>query len=140
MKGLRSPGRMIRGFSILIIMPAVLCLACLSCQTHVTPPPVVTWEDNGPDSTVLNILVQTPQGLIMYGQSVNLALSQDSLNGKLLVRRTPTNATGIAVFRKLYPRVIYYNCYAVNSVQTFYGSGHVHLRPSAKRDTVLIVY
>lgn len=140
MKGKHSPGCKFRGIRIFLFVFPVLCVALLTCKPSVSPPPVVTWEDDGPDSTVLSILVQTPQGLIMYGQSVNLALSQDSLNSKLLVRRTPTNTTGIAVFRKLYPRVIYYNCYAVNSVQAFYGSGHVHLQPSAKRDTVLIVY
>jgi len=133
-------GRMVQGLRISIFILPLLCITILSCQKHVNPPPVATWEDNGPDSTVLSIFVQTPQGLIMYGQFVNLALSQDSLNNKLLVRRTATNATGIAIFRKLYPRIIYYNCYAVNNVQTFYGSGHIHLLPSAKRDTVLIVY
>jgi hypothetical protein len=140
MKGQGSTGRIFRGFRIFVFLLPFICLAALSCKTKVSPPPVFTWEDDGPDSTVLNILVQTPQGLLMYGQSVNLALSQDSLNSKLLVRRTPTNTMGIAVFRKLYPRIIYYNCYAVNSVQTFYGSGLVHLLPSARRDTVLIVY
>jgi hypothetical protein len=141
MRGFYFRGKIIPGFSVFLFTLLVLCFPILSCnKKNIPPPPVITWEDNGPDSTVLRILIQTPQGLILYGQYVNLALSQDSLNSKILVRRTPTNVSGVAVFRKLYPRVIYYNCYAVNSVQTYYGSGHIHLRPASVRDTVLIVY
>ena len=103
-------------------------------------PPLPTWEDNGADSATLRVLVQTNQGTIFYGQNVNLALSRDSLSAKLLVRQVPTNTYGIAVFRKLYPRIIYYNCYVITSTRNFYGSGYLRLPAGAMKDTILIVY
>lgn len=113
----------------------------LACTKHGTDPaPIPVWEDNSNDSAGLRINVQNSQGLFLYGQYVNLALSRDSLNTSLLVRRTATNTAGVAVFRKLYPRIIYYNCFAITNGQTFFGSGSARLMPGITKDTLLIVH
>jgi len=126
---------------IIVCGMAVFCIFLLSCMKHGTDaPPVPVWEDNAADSARLNILVQTPQGMILIGQYVNLALSRDSLSKSLLVRKTATGAGGVVIFRKLYPRVIFYNCMAVTSGQTFFGSGSVSLSAGSIKDTMLIVH
>jgi len=113
----------------------------LSCaKSGSNPPPVAVWEDNSSDSASLNLTVQSAQGQILVNQYVNLALSTDSLNAGNLVRKTATNSAGVAVFRKLYPRIIYFNCVAVTSTQTFYGSGKVRLLPGMVKDTILTVH
>jgi hypothetical protein len=119
---------------------AVVCLLVLSCAKSSSDTPVQAWEDDGADSARLNILLQTPQGLILMGQYISLGLSSDSLSKSLLVRKTASGAGGVAVFRKLYPRKIFYNCIAVTNGQTFYGSGNVRLNASSTKDTTLIVH
>ncbi|MEI7490616.1 MAG: hypothetical protein WCK92_04395 [Bacteroidota bacterium] len=119
----------------------VIFLFLLSCTKHNTDPvPIPVWEDNSSDSAVLRIHVQTTQGLVQYNQYVNLALSRDSLNNNLLVRRTVTGTSGTAIFRKLYPRIIYYNCFAITNGQTFFGSGVARLLPGMTKDTLLTVH
>ena len=116
-------------------------LLLMSCMKSTTPaPPVPVWEDNGADSTTLKIAVQTAQGLVLVGQYVSLALSRDSLSANNLVRKTPTNGLGVAVFSKMYPRVIYYNCIAVTFGNTYFGSGWLRLSAGVKKDTILIVH
>ena len=119
----------------------IFCLLMLSCvKKNPEPVPVPVWEDNSADSARLNIRVQTAQGLLLTaGTSIKLALSPDSLTQSLLVRLSSTNAAGVAVFRKLYPRKLYYNCIAITNVQTFYGSGWARLSPGLTTDTTLIV-
>ena len=119
---------------------AVVCLLTLSCAKHSSDTPVQTWEDNGADSARLNILLQTPQGLILMGQYISLALSSDSLSKSQLLRKTATGAGGVAIFRKLYPRRIFYTCIAVTNGQTFFGSGNVRLKAASTKDTILIVH
>jgi len=118
------------------------CLFLLSCVKYSTEPlPIPVWEDNSADSARLNILVKTAQGLLLTaGTSVKLALSQDSLTKSLLVRLSSTNAAGVVIFRKLYPRKLYYNCIAITNDQTFYGSGWARLSPGLTTDTTLIVH
>ncbi|MCX6283647.1 MAG: hypothetical protein NTW31_05375 [Bacteroidetes bacterium] len=119
----------------------VICLFLLSCTKHNTDPvPLPVWEDNSSDSAILRVHVQTSQGLIQYNQYVNLALSRDSLNNNLLVRRTVTSTSGTAVFSKLYPRIIYYSCFAITNGQTFFGSGVARLMPGITKDTLLTVH
>lgn len=126
---------------LLVPVAAILCLGAMACHSHGTePPPVADWEDNSADSARLNINVQTPQGWILYGQYVDLALSQDSLNKSVLVRRVPTNTLGFAIFRKLYPRVYFYKCYAVTNGQSFFGTGKTRLLPAQTKDTILNVH
>ena len=125
---------------LMMYMAAIFCLFLLSCIKHgQEPTPLPVWEDNTADSARLNILVQTRQGYIFTGQYVNLALSSDSLSKNILVRKTVSNGAGISVFRKLYPRVIYYNCIAITPSQAFFGSGRIRLSAGMTRDTTLIV-
>jgi len=120
---------------------ALICIFLLACTKHSTDPvPFPVWEDNSSDSAVLRVNVQNSQGMVLFGQYVNLALSRDSLNNNQLVRRTSTNTAGVAVFRKLYPRIIYYNCFAITSGQTFFGSGVARMIPGMTKDTLLIVH
>ncbi|MCX6282337.1 MAG: hypothetical protein NTU51_10280 [Bacteroidetes bacterium] len=117
------------------------CLFILACTKHSTDTaPLPVWEDTGADSVRLRINVQNSQGLVLYGQYVNLALSRDSLNANMLVRRIATNTSGTSVFSRLYPRIIYYNCYAITSGQTYFGSGVARLLPGINKDTLLIVH
>jgi len=78
--------------------------------------------------------------MVLVGQYVSLALSKDSLSASNLVRKTQTNGSGIAVFSKMYPRVIYYNCMAVTFGNTYFGSGSIRLLPGVKKDTILMVH
>jgi len=127
--------------NIIIPLTVIFILIILSCVKSGGDPPVIpVWEDNSADSARLNILVQTPQGLIQVDQYVSLALSKDSLGNKLLVRQVKTGLGGIAVFRKLYPRILYYNCVAITNGQTFFGSGSARMLPGMRKDTVLIVH
>jgi hypothetical protein len=126
---------------MIIYSMAIFCLFLLSCQKNGSgPSPIPVWEDNSADSARLNILVQTSQGMVLTGQYANLALSRDSLTNNLFVRKTGTGGTGVAVFRKLYPRILYYNCVAVTSGQTFFGSGSARLSAGLTKDTTLIVH
>ena len=117
-------------------------LFCFSCTKHeITAPPVTTWEDTGPDSAALRIIVRTAQGKLVSSQYVNIALSSDSLKNKILVRNPAyTNASGIVTFRRLYPRIIFYDCKVIQSTDIFYGAGSVRLIPGATKDTTLMVY
>jgi len=101
--------------------------------------PLPGWEDTGADSATLNIWVQTNQGFLVFGQYVNLALSQDSLNHSLLVRRQLTNGQGAAVFNRLFPLHYYYNCFSVSYTGSLFGASHIYIGPSQIKDTVLIV-
>lgn len=133
-----NPADKIRLYLAVLLLIVFWAIACQKQNTDIPPLPV--WEDNGSDSATLKINIQTAQGIKIYGQYVNLALSSDSLNKRILVRQTPTNSAGFANFRKLYPRVIYYNCYVIIQASTYYGSGYVRLRPGMVKDTILTVY
>ena len=102
--------------------------------------PVTPWENTGPDSARLTVTVQTQAGILMVGSYVNLALSQDSLNKNLLVRRVMTDGVGKAVFSRLYPRKFYSNCFAYIEGKSLFGSFRITIMPYAVRDTVLIVH
>jgi hypothetical protein len=139
MKKICHTGRMLPAVTAVII--GLLFFSSLISCNKTTPNsnPIPTWEDNGADSAVLRILVQTQQGQFLIGQYVNLALSLDSLNKKVLVRQTQTNSAGVAVLRKLYPRVIYFNCIAITASGALSGTGHVRLQASSTKDTILTV-
>ncbi len=120
---------------------AMVSLFFLSCVKKGSDPvPVPIWVDETADSARLNILVQTPQGLILVNQYVNLALSRDSLGNSIRVRTERTSIAGVAIFRRLYPRMIYYNCFAVTNGQSFFGSGNARMLPGMTKDTILIVH
>ena len=121
-----------------ILISTFIGISCKKSSPDI--PPITNWEDNGYDSATLRIIIQNAQGIKIYGQYVNLALSKDSLNNRILVRQTPTNSAGVAIFRKLYPRVLYYNCYAVTQATTYFGSGNVRLSAGMVKDTILTVY
>jgi hypothetical protein len=132
-------------YSNALLMPvliiAIASLFFISCRKTTSDPIVIpVWEDNSADSAKLSIKVMTPQGMVLVGQYVNLALSTDSLAKKILVRSTPSNTSGSAVFNKLYPRKFYYNCIALNNGITYFGSGSANMLPSSTKDTTLIVY
>ncbi|MEI6889093.1 MAG: hypothetical protein ACOYM0_07105 [Bacteroidales bacterium] len=120
---------------------ALMCFLVIACISKSTEPtPIRLWVDEGADSAKLNILVQTPQGLILVNQYVNLALSRDSLANSIRVRSERTSIAGKAIFSKLYPRIIYYNCFAVTNGQSFFGSGSARMLPGMTKDTTLIVH
>lgn len=121
-----------------ILISTFIGISCKKSNPDV--PPIPVWEDNGTDSATLRISLQNAQGIKIYGQYINLALSKDSLNNRTLVRQTATNSAGIANFRKLYPRVFYYNCFVVTQVGTYFGSGYVRMNPGMVKDTILTVY
>jgi len=133
--------RMVHALRIAVFATTAGVFLLISCMKNTTPPPPVpVWENNGADSLTLRIAVQTAQGMVLVGQFVSLALSKDSLSNNNLVRKTPTNGAGVAVFSKMYPRIIYYNCMAVTYGNSYFGSGSVRLRPGIRKDTILIVH
>jgi len=118
-----------------------MVVAVASCnKLEENEPPVAPWENTGPDSARLTVTVQTQSGILMVGSYVNLALSQDSLNKNLLVRRVMTDGVGKAVFSRLYPRKFYSNCFAYIEGKSLFGSFRITIMPYAVRDTVLIVH
>jgi len=121
-------------------IPCILLLYACGHKLGNNLEPIPIWENKKADSVTFRVTVQTMNGTYLYGEYVNLALSLDSLNKGTLVRRTMTNSLGIAEFRRLYPRVYYYNCFVTNELGTFFGSGHASLPPYAIRDTILVVY
>jgi len=124
-----------------IILFAFIILAAASChKIGDDPQPIPTWENTKADSATLRILIETMNGTPLPGQYVNLALSLDSLNKGILVRRTMSNSLGITEFRRLYPRKFYYNCFANYENGTLFGSGYLILAPYAVKDTFLVVY
>jgi len=116
-------------------------LVFFSCGHKLEPPPnpIPVWVDNDADSATLTLTVETEQGIFLAGQNVNLALSADSLSKDLLVRQTFTDGVGRAIFRQLYPRRIFFNCYAKYASQPLYGIGQINLPPFSIRDTILTV-
>lgn len=125
-------------FLFLLIISGLLA----SCRkpSGEPPPPVPVWEDNSADSASLSVTVKTSLGILVAGQYVNLALSSDSLKNQVLVREPGyTNAAGIASFRKLYPRKIFFDCKVITATQVYYGTATINLVPGGNKDTVLIV-
>ncbi len=113
-----------------------------SCKNTLNPDPlpVPEWEDKSADSTTLTVTVQTQDGTYMTGSYVSLALSTDSLNRNIWVRRSVTDGAGRVRFTRLYPRIYYSNCYAYYNGMTYYGSFHITMPPRSAKDTLLFVH
>ncbi len=126
-------------FLILVIFSLTFVIvACNKLETNDNPLPV--WEDTGPDSVTFSVTVQTLEGILLPGQYVNLAFSQDSMAQGIMVRRVATNGIGRAHFPRLYPRKYYYNCYATYLTNIYYGYSLIKLNPMDIRDTILTVH
>lgn len=104
------------------------------------PQPLPEWEDKSADSATLLLTVETQDGTFMTGSYVNLALSDDSLNKNIWVRRSVTNGAGRISFSRLYPRKYFSNCQAYYNGMTYFGSFHIYLPPGSVKDTVLFVH
>jgi len=117
-----------------------LLLVFGSCnKLTIEEPPVPIWEDLGPDSVKLNVFIRTKDGFLLTGQYVSLALSQDSLDKLILVRKVITDGLGRAQFPRLFPRKYYFNCYANYQGTNLIGFSTVTLPPVAKLDTSVVL-
>jgi len=127
-------------FSLMLTLGVItlLIFSCNKLETNDNPLP--DWEDTGPDSVTFSVTVQTVEGILLPGQYVNLAFSQDSMGKNMMVRRAATNGIGRANFPRLYPRQYYFNCYATSQSNIFYGSALIKLKSQDIRDTVLTVH
>lgn len=125
----------------LILAFLTVFLLFISCN-KLTPDdnPLPFYEDSGPDSVSFSVTVQTLEGIMLPGQYVNLAFSQDSMGKNLMVRRVATDGIGRAYFPRLYPRRYFFNCYATYLTNIYYGSALIKLNPRDIRDTVLTVH
>jgi len=125
----------------LILAFLTVFLLFMSCNKLTTDDnPLPFYEDSGPDSVSLSVTVQTLEGIMLPGQYVNLAFSQDSMGKNLMVRRVATDGIGRAYFPRLYPRRYFFNCYATYLTNIYYGSALIKLNPQDIRDTVLTVH
>lgn len=125
--------------TFLVIIPLVLFyVSCNKLDSSSNPVPV--WENLGPDSVTLHTTIQTVSGYLLPGQYINLALSPDSLNKGILVRRVQTNGQGTASMSRLFPRTYFVNCFATYQAHNFFGSFILMTRPSQRMDTLLLVY
>ncbi len=128
-----------RLLTVLTIIPLVLIyMSCNKLDPSDTPVPI--WEDLGPDSVTMHATIQTVSGFLLPGQYVNFALSPDSLNKGILVRRIQTDGQGTATANRLFPRIYFINCFATYQAKNFYGSFIVPTMPSQRIDTLLLVY
>jgi hypothetical protein len=117
-----------------------LWLAFSSClKLTVEEPPVANWEDFGSDSVRLNVFIRNSEGTLLTGQYVNLALSKDSLDNLLLVRKVITDGYGRASFPRLYPGKYFFNCFANYGGVNLIGSSSIFLPPIAKLDSNTIL-
>jgi hypothetical protein len=116
----------------------LLFIACNKLEPDDNPLP--HYEDTGPDSVTFSVTVQTLEGIMLPGQYVNLAFSQDSMGKNMMVRRVATDGIGRASFPRLYPRRYFFNCYATYLTNIYYGSALIKLNPQDIRDTVLTVH
>jgi len=124
---------------LLLITLAAVTLSCSKTVDNETKP-LPEWEDKSADSATLAITVETQEGFYMVGSYVDLALSNDSMVNGILVRRSPTNASGRVTFRKLYPRNYFVNCIAYYNGSTYFGNFHTPLPPGSVKDTILFVH
>ncbi|MEI7499572.1 MAG: hypothetical protein WCK84_03900 [Bacteroidota bacterium] len=131
---------MVRKFLIYFLSPLIfLTLFWVSCKkTNPEPTPIPEWENTDPDSATLNVIVQTQQGIFLFGAYVYLYL--DSLNERVLVRTAMTNGAGRVRFARLYPRKFYTKSFATYQGISLNGSFTIQMPPYATRDTILIVY
>lgn len=111
----------------------------LSCNKITDEKPVPEWENTGADSCALNVVVQTQQGLFLSNSYVNLAFTQDSLNQGKYIRRAYSNGVGKAIFRRLYSRKFYSNCFTSYQGIPMFGSMIVFVPPYITKDTILKV-
>jgi len=102
-------------------------------------PPVPIWENLGPDSVKLNVTIRTKEGFFLTGQYVNLALSMDSLDNLILVRKVSTDGNGKAQFPRLFPRTYYYNCYANYQGTNLSGFFFIYIPAITKLDTSVVL-
>ena len=123
----------------LILITGFLVILSCTHKLDPAPNPIPEWIDNDADSATLTITVQTEQGILLAGQFINLALSADSLASVSLIRQGFTDGAGRAIFRKLYPRKIFFNCNATYMSQPLFGSGKINVPPFSIRDTILTV-
>jgi len=124
---------------ILLTMVAIFLLSCRN-TLNPDPQPLPEWEDKSADSATLTVSVQTQDGTFMAGAYVSLALSADSLEKNLWVRRSATDGAGRVRFSRLYPRIYYSNCSAYYNGMTYIGSFHITMPPQAVKDTLLFVH
>jgi hypothetical protein len=126
-------------FFCLGVLPVVLVFfSCNKLENNDKPIPV--WENWEADSATLTVSIQTQDGNYIVGQFVNLALTQDSLNNGLFVRRTATDGTGHVLFNRLFPSLYYLNCFSNYQGQMTFGSGKIRLGEYEIRDTILILH
>ncbi|MCK9203310.1 MAG: hypothetical protein M0P58_02600 [Bacteroidales bacterium] len=124
-------------FSFVIVFTfSISCKKTLDTEKADLPP----WEDKSSDSATLEVTVETQYGIFMTGAYLNLALSNDSLNNKIWVRRSITDGAGHVVFSRLYPRIYYANCYVYLNGYSYYGSFNIKMPPQSIKDTLLYVH
>lgn len=126
-----------------LISALALFFLCFSggCRKtiEITQQELPYWEDTSGDSVTLFVQIQNREGFYVYGQYVNMALSKDSLNRSLLVRKSVTDGTGRATFRRLFPGKYYINCFSSSSQSIGYISAKMVLFPEQIKDTLLIL-
>ncbi|MCK9220655.1 MAG: hypothetical protein PHF97_07035 [Bacteroidales bacterium] len=111
-----------------------------SCHKISDNNPLPSWEDTSADSVTLTVTVMTQDGFLINGCYIYLALSKDSLKNNLLVRSQYSDGAGRVKFSRLYPRILYANCFANYGEKSLYGSFHIKLLPGTVRDTTLTLY
>jgi len=131
---------MIRKITIVLAVAGCFLLFFGSCvKLTIEEPPVANWENFGSDSVKLNVFIRTKDGFLLTGQYVSLALSQDSLDKLILVRKVTTDGYGRAQFPRLYPRKYYFNCYANYQGTSLIGLSSIFLPSVAKLDTSVVL-
>ncbi len=131
---------MLRKVILILTISGFFLLFFGSChKLTIEDPPIANWEDFGSDSVKLNVFVQTKESFLLTGQYVSLALSQDSLDKSILVRKVTTDGYGRAQFPRLFPRIYYFKCYANYQGTNLIGSSFIHLPPVERLDTSVIL-
>ncbi len=131
---------MVRKALVFFSASLFLWLAFSSClKLNNEEPPIANYEDFDADSVRLNVFIRNSEGLLLTGQYVNLALSRDSLDNLLLVRKVITDGYGRASFPRLYPGKYYFNCFANYGGMTLSGFSSIYLPAIAKLDSSYIL-
>jgi len=131
---------MLRKVILFLAIAGSFLLILGSCnKLTIEDPPIANWEDFGSDSVKLNVFIRTKDGFLLTGQYVNLALSQDSLDKSILVRKVATDGYGSAQFPRLFPGTYYFKCYANYGGTNLIGSSFLFLPPIEKLDTSVML-